>query len=84
MFNLLPFALFVKRGHAWDPIPQAGAGLFLIKGAAMRATETVDVLIIGGGIGGVISLYYARRAGLTALALEKEAAVGGVWRQVPA
>ena len=50
----------------------------------MQATETVDVLTIGGGIGGVISLYYARQAGLTALVLEKEAAVGGLWRQLPA
>lgn len=50
----------------------------------MQATETLDVLIIGGGIGGVIGLYYARRAGLTALVLEKEAAVGGLWRELPA
>jgi len=49
----------------------------------MQATETFDVLIIGGGIGGVIGLYYARRAGLSALVLEKEAAVGGLWRELP-
>lgn len=44
----------------------------------------LDVLIIGAGIGGVISLKYARDAGLRALALEKAAGAGGLWRDLPA
>lgn len=77
-------SLCLSSAPAWDPVPQARAGLFLIKGVAMQATKTLDVIIIGGGIGGVISLYYAKRAGVKALVLEKEAAVGGLWRQLPA
>lgn len=50
----------------------------------MRAHDPLDLIIIGGGIGGVISLYYAKRAGLKVLLLEKQAAAGGLWRQLPA
>jgi hypothetical protein len=44
----------------------------------------LDVAIVGAGIGGIVHLHYARRAGLNALVLEKEAGVGGLWRQLPA
>jgi cation diffusion facilitator CzcD-associated flavoprotein CzcO len=44
----------------------------------------LDLAIVGAGIGGVVHLHYARRAGLKALVLEKEGAVGGLWRQLPA
>lgn len=44
----------------------------------------LDLVIIGGGIGGVISLYYARQAGLNALLLEKADVIGGLWAQLPA
>ena len=43
-----------------------------------------DLIIIGGGIGGIISLKYARDAGLDAILLEKGDAVGGLWRDLPA
>lgn len=46
--------------------------------------EGLDLLIIGGGIGGVICLKYALDAGLRALVLEREAGVGGIWRSLPA
>nr|WP_255429310.1 NAD(P)-binding domain-containing protein [Ramlibacter albus] len=44
----------------------------------------MDLAIVGAGIGGIIHLAYARRAGLSAVALEKQPAVGGLWRQLPA
>jgi len=46
--------------------------------------DTLDVMIIGAGIGGITSLYYARRAGLKALVLEKQKVAGGLWAQLPA
>jgi len=46
--------------------------------------EGLDLIIIGGGIGGVICLKYALDAGLRALVLEREAGVGGIWRSLPA
>lgn len=42
-----------------------------------------DVLIVGGGIGGVITLKYAADAGLDALLLEGAGRVGGLWRDLP-
>ena len=46
--------------------------------------EEYDLLIVGGGIGGVIGLYYAKKAGLKVLLLEKQGVVGGLWAQLPA
>jgi hypothetical protein len=46
--------------------------------------EGLDVAIVGAGIGGLIALYYARRAGLRARVFEAQAGVGGLWRQLPA
>lgn len=46
--------------------------------------EQYDLLIVGGGIGGVIGLHYAKKAGLKVLLLEKQAVVGGLWAQLPA
>ena len=42
-----------------------------------------DVAIVGGGLGGVVALAYARRAGLEAIVLERHARVGGLWRDLP-
>lgn len=42
-----------------------------------------DLIIVGGGIGGVISLKYARDAGFDAVLLERSDAVGGLWRDLP-
>ena len=49
-----------------------------------QKNEEYDLLIVGGGIGGVIGLHYAKKAGLKVLLLEKEAVVGGLWAQLPA
>ena len=49
-----------------------------------RDHEGLDLLIIGGGIGGMICLKYALDAGLRARVLEREAGVGGIWRSLPA
>jgi hypothetical protein len=46
--------------------------------------EEYDLIIVGGGIGGVIGLHYAEKAGLKVLLLEKQAVVGGLWAQLPA
>jgi cation diffusion facilitator CzcD-associated flavoprotein CzcO len=46
--------------------------------------EPLDVAIIGGGLAGVIACHYARRAGLAALVFERQAGVGGLWRELPA
>ncbi|HMU62555.1 MAG TPA: NAD(P)-binding domain-containing protein [Gemmatimonadales bacterium] len=43
-----------------------------------------DLIIVGGGIGGIISLKYARDAGLRAVLLERSTGVGGIWRDLPA
>jgi len=50
----------------------------------MQQPEPLDVAIVGAGICGVIVLHYARRAGLHARVFEKQAGVGGLWRQLPA
>lgn len=50
----------------------------------MESETTLDLLIVGGGIGGVISLKYARDAGLATLLLERQEGVGGIWRALPA
>jgi len=48
------------------------------------ADPVFDVVIAGGGIGGVICLKYAKDAGLNAALLEKRERVGGLWRELPA
>lgn len=50
----------------------------------MTTDRQWDVIIIGAGIGGVTALYYARRAGLRALVLERQDVVGGLWATLPA
>lgn len=47
-------------------------------------TMVMDLIIIGGGIGGVICLKYAVTAGLNAMLLERGSALGGIWRELPA
>jgi len=49
-----------------------------------RDEPALDVAVIGGGLAGVIALHYARRAGLRALVFERQAGVGGLWRELPA
>lgn len=44
----------------------------------------LDVAIVGAGIGGVIALHYARRAGLRARVFDAQPGVGGLWRRLPA
>ena len=46
--------------------------------------KELDVAIVGAGIGGVIALYYARRAGLRAHVFDAQPGVGGLWRKLPA
>lgn len=50
----------------------------------MHVNDPLDLVIVGGGLGGIISLYYAKRAGLKALLIEKQSVVGGLWAQLPA
>ena len=50
----------------------------------MQDPDLLDVAIVGAGIGGVICLHYARRAGLKARVFEKQDGVGGLWRRLPA
>lgn len=50
----------------------------------MQPERILDVAIVGGGIGGVISLKYARDAGLQALIFERRPRVGGLWAELPA
>jgi hypothetical protein len=51
--------------------------------ADSKVDRPLDVLVIGAGIGGVLALYYARRAGLDSLLLERQGVVGGLWAQLP-
>jgi len=50
----------------------------------MQHTGKLDVVIVGGGIGGVIALKYAVDSGLDAVLLERRERVGGLWRDLPA
>ncbi len=52
--------------------------------ASTPTNDEYDLLIVGGGIGGVIGLHYAKKAGLKVLLLEKQRVVGGLWAQLPA
>lgn len=47
------------------------------------ADEPFDLAIIGGGIGGVICLHYARQAGLKSVLLERCGTIGGLWARLP-
>jgi cation diffusion facilitator CzcD-associated flavoprotein CzcO len=49
----------------------------------MTACSDLDVVIVGGGIGGVICLKYAKDTGLKTLLLERRERVGGLWRDLP-
>jgi hypothetical protein len=49
----------------------------------MSDSDRLDLIIIGGGIGGVICLKYAKSAGLNAVLLERKDGVGGIWRDLP-
>jgi cation diffusion facilitator CzcD-associated flavoprotein CzcO len=50
----------------------------------MNDLEELDLIIIGGGIGGVICLKYAKDAGLRTVLLERKSGVGGLWHDLPA
>jgi len=49
----------------------------------MTVNVGLDLIIVGGGIGGVICLKYAQDAGLKTLLLERREGVGGIWRDLP-
>lgn len=49
----------------------------------MNTNADLDLVIVGGGIGGVICLKYAKDAGLNALLLERRERIGGLWRDLP-
>ncbi|CAG9273752.1 NAD(P)-binding domain-containing protein [Paraburkholderia unamae] len=49
----------------------------------MSTGSDLDLVIVGGGIGGVICLKYAKDAGLKTLVLERRERVGGLWRDLP-
>ena len=48
-----------------------------------NVTDVLDLAIIGAGISGVIHLHCAREAGLSAVLLERQSGIGGLWRQLP-
>lgn len=50
----------------------------------MRGLDEFDLIIVGGGPGGIISLHYALQAGLRAIVLEQAPVVGGLWTRLPA
>lgn len=50
---------------------------------ATGTARPLDLLIIGAGIGGVIALYYARKAGLRVRLLERQTRIGGLWAALP-
>ncbi len=49
----------------------------------MVTGSDLDLVIVGGGIGGVICLKYAQDAGLKTVLLERRERVGGLWRDLP-
>jgi hypothetical protein len=49
----------------------------------MTAGSGLDLVIVGGGIGGVICLKYAKDAGLKTLLVERHERIGGLWRDLP-
>lgn len=49
----------------------------------MTTGTDLDLVIVGGGIGGVICLKYAKDAGLKTVLLERRERVGGLWRDLP-
>jgi len=49
----------------------------------MDTNEGLDLVIVGGGIGGIICLKYARDAGLNVILLERGISIGGLWRDLP-
>ncbi|MDK8463485.1 NAD(P)-binding domain-containing protein [Marinobacter sp. SS13-12] len=50
---------------------------------SQSTNQGLDLVIVGGGIGGVICLKYAKDAGLNALLLERADRIGGLWRDLP-
>ena len=52
--------------------------------SSMTGNSNLDLIIIGGGVGGVICLKYAKDAGLKTLLLERRERIGGLWRDLPA
>jgi hypothetical protein len=50
----------------------------------MPSDRLLDLAIVGGGLGGLVHLRYARKAGLDAVVLERSSGVGGLWRELPA
>ncbi len=49
----------------------------------MNTDAGLDLVIVGGGIGGIICLKYAKDAGLNSLVLERGERIGGLWRDLP-
>jgi thioredoxin reductase len=50
----------------------------------MSEISEYDLIIVGGGPGGIIGLHYALQAGLLVIVLEREPVVGGLWARLPA
>jgi len=48
--------------------------------SAMPSPQRVDVLIVGGGVGGICSAIKLQQAGFSVLIVEKGAGFGGTWR----
>lgn len=54
-----------------------------MKESHQTAECVFDLIIIGAGLGGVVALYYALKAGLKVLLLERRTVVGGLWAVLP-
>ena len=51
--------------------------------AGEHVSSELDLIIVGGGVGGIICLKYAKDAGLRVLLLERRERIGELWRDLP-
>jgi cyclohexanone monooxygenase len=52
---------------------------YAVEGSTAKGPAVCDVLVVGGGFGGIYGVYRYRRQGLSVMAVEAGSDVGGVW-----